>query len=71
MSYTAQQDKFFEPIARESDWFDLLRYSPREGLFRLRRQLEEFLRGSGNTRTPKTDLARLRLGQLRRFLAAV
>lgn len=70
MSTIAQQAKILSSIAREGDWVDFLRYSPQESLFRMRRQLEGLLRGAGDTRTPKTDLARLRLSQLRRFLAA-
>lgn len=65
----ARQARFWSTIAKESDWVDVLRYSAQDKLFQLRKQLEEFIRSAGDVRTPQVDLARMRLHQIRRYLA--
>ncbi len=57
-------------IARESDFIDLLDYTPPETQFRVMDALKKLCASFGESRTPAMDLYRQRLSQLRRHLRA-
>lgn len=55
-------------LARESDFVDLLKYSPSATLHKIQAALKSTVQGFGELRSPMYDLYRQRLSQLRRHL---